>query len=581
MFFEKWFPVDLLKLPSHVQDVGMPLFVGDNDAIRIGATVQRGGVDEDVTGTVKGYVILPNGADIAPFDGYKEGNKAWIDLPGDALCLSGRIQIALRVFDGEAVTTLAATTATVRRADGDTHYDPEDVVGDLTTLISRAEAAAHDASEALAAADHLVRYDVPETPLTEAEKAQARANIRAQERIEPDGAVTLDLSNLAAVYITGNVGQKISYKSSTASMSYKRIAWVQAGCNYVLSATSGALGSANARVCAITDTSDIMLQRFEFALVANGTGEVTFTAEADGLLCVCVDTSTTTVALHGGPVYGAVREVAGSIAAQDREIAANQHSVGDLLTVGGTLYKVTQPIVAGDTIQPGTNVTETTVAAQLAERDTEIAAETAAREAAIAELPAGAGAFFVGQLAGSGSVEMNAKRVTIAGNRVHMEGLGSGANPSTFVSINVLGTPGGVSGTYTDARVKSLFTSGYCYTADGAIFPENRAGILRLAYMKRSAATPPNAWEFGVGLYTYDAATDTLTAGYHGYGLSSYINDAANGPMIHEVSLSADFMEAVRANKTLAFVIYGKAGAQYVSSSLDLCWEINLVTPTT
>jgi len=142
MFFEKWFPVDLLKLPSHVQDVGMPLFVGDNDAIRIGATVQRGGVDEDVTGTVKGYVILPNGADIAPFDGYKEGNKAWIDLPGDALCLSGRIQIALRVFDGDAVTTLAATTATVRRADGDTHYDPEDVVGDLTTLISRAETAA-------------------------------------------------------------------------------------------------------------------------------------------------------------------------------------------------------------------------------------------------------------------------------------------------------------------------------------------------------------------------------------------------------------------------------------------------------
>jgi hypothetical protein len=111
---------------------------------------------------------------------------------------------------------------------------------------------------------------------------------------------------------------------------------------------------------------------------------VTFTAEADGLLCVCVDASTTTVALHGGPVYGAVREVAGSIAAQDREIAANQHSVGDLLTVGGTLYKATQAIAAGETITPGTNVAETTMAeelsAEITARATSIASETANRE---------------------------------------------------------------------------------------------------------------------------------------------------------------------------------------------------------
>ena len=42
--------------------------------------------------------------------------------------------------------------------------------------------------------------------------------------------------------------------------------------------------------------------------------------------------------------------------------------------MGGQLYKATQAIVAGDTITPGTNVTSTTVAAQLAALEARIAA---------------------------------------------------------------------------------------------------------------------------------------------------------------------------------------------------------------
>ena len=69
-----------------------------------------------------------------------------------------------------------------------------------------------------------------------------------------------------------------------------------------------------------------------------------------------------------------------NIAPADRSTAASTHAVGDLLTVNGALYKATQAIAPGTAITPGTNVAETTVAAQLAERDTVIAAETAARE---------------------------------------------------------------------------------------------------------------------------------------------------------------------------------------------------------
>ena len=185
MYFEKWYPVDLVRLPAHIQDVGMTLFVGDADSIRIGVNVTRDGAEETVTGAVKGIVILPDGSDILPFNGSSDGSRAWIDLPGTALVMSGRVQIALRVYDDGAVTTLLAVSATVRRADADRHFDPDDVVGDITELISEAErvsgvaeTAAAQAQDALEQASNIVSY-AAQSGQTDAEKAQARANIGA------------------------------------------------------------------------------------------------------------------------------------------------------------------------------------------------------------------------------------------------------------------------------------------------------------------------------------------------------------------------------------------------------------------
>lgn len=187
MYFEKWYPVDLVRLPAHIQDVGMTLFVGDADSIRIGVNVTRDGAEETVTGAVKGIVILPDGSDILPFNGSSDGSRAWIDLPGTALVMSGRVQIALRVYDDGAVTTLLAVSATVRRADADRHFDPDDVVGDVTELISEAErvsgvaeTAAAQAQDALEQASNIVSY-AAQSGQTDAEKAQARQNIAAAD----------------------------------------------------------------------------------------------------------------------------------------------------------------------------------------------------------------------------------------------------------------------------------------------------------------------------------------------------------------------------------------------------------------
>lgn len=185
MYFEKWYPVDLVRLPAHIQDVGMTLFVGDADSIRIGVNVTRDGAEETVTGAVKGIVILPDGSDILPFNGSSDGSRAWIDLPGTALVMSGRVQIALRVYDDGAVTTLLAVSATVRRADADRHFDPDDVVGDITELISEAErvsgvaeTAAAQAQDALEQASNIVSY-AAQSGQTDDQKAAARQNIGA------------------------------------------------------------------------------------------------------------------------------------------------------------------------------------------------------------------------------------------------------------------------------------------------------------------------------------------------------------------------------------------------------------------
>lgn len=68
---------------------------------------------------------------------------------------------------------------------------------------------------------------------------------------------------------------------------------------------------------------------------------------------------------YGHTASALLAQAASSIAAPDGPVAASNHATGSYLTMGGTLYKVTSAIASGETIIPGTNVTATTVMAEV------------------------------------------------------------------------------------------------------------------------------------------------------------------------------------------------------------------------
>ena len=68
---------------------------------------------------------------------------------------------------------------------------------------------------------------------------------------------------------------------------------------------------------------------------------------------------------YGHTAEGIVRQAASAIAAQDGPTATTNHAGGGYLTMGGTLYRVTTAIATGEAIVPGTNVTATTVMAEV------------------------------------------------------------------------------------------------------------------------------------------------------------------------------------------------------------------------
>lgn len=62
----------------------------------------------------------------------------------------------------------------------------------------------------------------------------------------------------------------------------------------------------------------------------------------------------------------------GSVATVEESTAVANHSAGEYILLGGQLYKVTRAISAGETITPGSNVSATSVGAQLNELNNDL-----------------------------------------------------------------------------------------------------------------------------------------------------------------------------------------------------------------
>ena len=219
MQFERWFDLDLDKGRALNVDLGPVLFTEDSNSLKLGIRLFENGEAVEVTETVSGKAIIPDGSTIMPLDAGSTINEAWIIIPQTALELPGKIEMFLRISNASAGAVALYATATIHRSETDTVYVPGDPLPDVDEL--RAIAAAAES-----AASHAVVYDSKQS-LTTAQKERARTNIEAV------GTDALDVL-LSADIATWTDGKAYNTPSSVSSCAVDNITTVATySCTYM------------------------------------------------------------------------------------------------------------------------------------------------------------------------------------------------------------------------------------------------------------------------------------------------------------------------------------------------------------
>ena len=482
------------------------------------------------TGKVLAHVLRADDTAIAVDGTIDAQGRAVVTLIADCYHVAGRLQVAiyLTASDDSGVPSecIYACVTAIYRTVGSVELDSGTTIPTLAQMEAAYQACVEATEDARAAADNAVIYSAAQT-LTHAEKAQARENINAQERIEPDGAVALDLSDSAAAYPTGDVGQSISTRSSAASTTYRRAAWVQRGCAYVISVTNGDRPASTAgRVSMIADGSGIILQRLSVETVAGSVVETHFTADADGLLWLCVDANATAVALHGGAGYGIVRyETAQNL--EDTQKDQARRNIGTPLTPDASLI------------------------GRIATLYTDYAT-------------------------------LNYRQVSVAGNHVSITKTSSSG--STFHGKSILGAAYSteletvaISTTAARAnRFREMYAAGAYAPLEGGIPFYNDNGTqykLRMSYWSNGVGS--STQRHGLYLGTYNPDTDSVEE----FGFYDILSKTVDGstvyilPALREIPITTGFIEAVNANKNLMALLIVRSGGD----SGNVChfvWDI-------
>ena len=110
--YETWIETDLKKLPTVLRLMGRA-FSSDDGANMVGVIVKDGGSPVTLSGSVKGYIIKPDGTMINDITGDKSENRAWIVLPSSAYSQQGQITVTVKLINGTEVSTLGAVEAYV------------------------------------------------------------------------------------------------------------------------------------------------------------------------------------------------------------------------------------------------------------------------------------------------------------------------------------------------------------------------------------------------------------------------------------------------------------------------------------
>ena len=144
---ECWYKQDRKK-PVKVQTMNGAVFTLDNVGSLIGVEIYENGVPVDLTGSVNGYIILPDDTTVS-VAGTRSGNKASINLPQSALTIPGIIKIAIKLTNSNEITTVLAVVATVARSRTDTIITPsQQIITDWSQQIAAEMQAVEDASAA-------------------------------------------------------------------------------------------------------------------------------------------------------------------------------------------------------------------------------------------------------------------------------------------------------------------------------------------------------------------------------------------------------------------------------------------------
>lgn len=393
-------------------------------------SVVNNGAAVALTGSVSASMLLADGSGLT-LGGSLDNGVAVLTLPQAAYGVPGRFMLAIYsvqtgATEAETVKTcIYACVGAVINTYGDQQYDPGNLIPDAETLAAYIEAcqtattAANDAAgRAETAALTAVTY-AAQTGKTDADKMQARTNI---------GAAAKDDSYLAPMdagvmkyLVTDLHGTKTFISGNHYVYNYDGAATTNTYVTNLIGATVGTtkttltnwqpsleqmmpvdvFGKAirfeyfcNSRGQSITRNPRIA---YKFATVENGsiTEYLGFGYMFDGVLdtpaeaSITVPAGATHVALgiyysgyNPSTVYDVVysfRSAEGmslpdAIAPVEEGLASRNYAVGELLMRRGHLYKVTQAIVTGGTISTSTNITETTIVAQLAALEARIAA---------------------------------------------------------------------------------------------------------------------------------------------------------------------------------------------------------------
>ena len=178
---ETWLNCELTE-PVKVHYLKGNVFSMDSLGNRIGVNVYKNGEPATLSGSVNGYCVLSSGATV-PVVGVRLNNTVYIDLIQDCYAIPGPISIAIKLTDGDTITTLACIVANVYLSRTDQMITPgQSIIDDWTEQITAVLQQCIDATAGT------VKYSESQS-LTDSQKALARTNIGAISEASLNGVV--------------------------------------------------------------------------------------------------------------------------------------------------------------------------------------------------------------------------------------------------------------------------------------------------------------------------------------------------------------------------------------------------------